>query len=199
MSTKHKFSFAQKLPLYYFLFVALFILIYFMVMGMVDPSSFRDAAVADAAQQEAHVKRICVSPPPCVQNSFVCWFRSWFIAEKCRDIPTITPLPSMSEEPSASPTAVPIKTLRPNPSFNPIPFTPKPSGPPVFCTQEMILCPDGSYGARDPNNSCKPKCPTVPKYSCAPRPPCSTTKSGLEVCLQQDLSIVDPCVYPDTQ
>lgn len=57
--------------------------------------------------------------------------------------------------------------------------------PPVYCTQDVQLCSDGSYVPRDPSNGCQFKtCPSVcvPLMSCGPWSVCSLSNQQIRTC-----------------
>jgi hypothetical protein len=246
MSRKIRLTFAQSLPLFYFVFVFLFIFLYFVVSDSTQLGSLLTTDSAFAAGQNENVRKWCETPPPCTQNSFVCWFKSFFGVNKClppapTSIPSSTPIASLPASPigciprpscyDAKPNSCmivepaegwcPVASVTPLPSVTPRPIrscyprpscgpnqacplmelpesyycaTPKPSVPPVYCTQDMVACSDGSLAPRDPNNGCQAKCPASiikPTYSCLPQ----KCAKGAE-CI--DLMISDPCYYPDS-
>lgn len=90
---------------------------------------------------------------------------------------------SVRQYDSSSAASVPSNTCRPRPAC--LDATPAckiaepaggwcatgDSGSGTVCAQDMVMCPDGSYAPRDPNNYCLPKCGLPsPKASCVPRP-----------------------------
>lgn len=66
-------------------------------------------------------------------------------------------VPQPGVQPTASPTAFPSTSLTPVPSE--ADFSISPNDDPVFCTQDALACPDGSFVGRVPPSCDFASCP----------------------------------------
>lgn len=176
----HKNSFAKIFPLYYVLFVFVFIFIYLVISGSASFDSLRNADQSYAASERGYaVSRRCTAPP-C--HGFWCWLWKFRGTDECF-YKTPVPVASATPTPTEEPLPTPLVSCIPRPpcldaqpysckivepvdgwcTVSPLPTAPVSATPvvtkePIMCPMYMLMCPDGSYAAPDPNNNCKAKC-----------------------------------------